>query len=78
MENNEKPKTVVEMKAESIRLIAGAKCYLLIADDGSLTDRRMVLDNPMSALALLREMEVLKSGILFAKQTPPPSSIIKT
>ena len=73
-----KPKTVPEMKAEAIRLIANSKCFIIITDDGSLTDRRMVLDNAMTAVSFIREMEILKQGILFAKPTPPPSNIVKS
>lgn len=68
---------VAEAKKEVITLLANAKCFIVITDNGKVTDRRMILNNGGTALAFLRDMKIMEQNILFP-QSPPSTNIIKT
>lgn len=74
MEDN---KGLTEQKAEAIRLIADSKSFIIITDNGKVTDRRMVITSIGSVLTFLRDMRIMSDGILFPQPSPPPSNLIK-
>lgn len=78
--SNEEKKSVslLDLKAEAVRLIASSECFIIITDDTKRIERRVALTNVNSAFEFIKSLEIIRQGILFPVNNPSTSSIIKS